>query len=153
MMLAKTMDNLKGDNVTTLVQLLFSAVDMEEQFSNSVYHNYLDPADWPANFKKEVFERIRERLIVLIEDSKKHQDVLRELGRRYNSGKRDTNSIIREFKLMKRFALSAKEFYAKLCSHPQIEEENVRKTFRSLADTQQRHAEIVQEIIELVNNQ
>jgi rubrerythrin len=128
-------------------------VDMEEQFSNSVYRNYLDPADWPADFKKEVFEKIRERLIVLIENSKKHQDVLRELSRRYNTGQHDMSGIVRELRVMEGFALSAEEFYAKLCSHPQIEEENVRKTFRSLADAQQRHAEIVQEIIELVNNQ
>jgi rubrerythrin len=142
----------KSSNPTTLVRFLSSAVDMEEQFSNSVYHDYLDPADWPVDFEREVFEKIKEHLTFLIEDSIKHEGILRELTRQYSNGTRDKKTIIRELELMEGFELSAKEFYTRIGLHPQIKEEHVRETFKNLADAEQRHAEIVREIIDLVND-
>lgn len=152
MALQETHMRLESGNATTLVRFLSSAVDMEEQFSNSVYHDYLDPADWPVDFDLDVFEKIRELLIILIEDSKKHGDMIRELTRQYNNVKRDKKTIIRELELMEGFELSAKDFYTRICRHPQIKQEHVRETFKHLANSEQQHAEIVQEIIELVKS-
>lgn len=152
MALVKTKNEPKAGSPTNLVRFLSSAVDMEEQFSNSVYHDYLDPEDWPADLKPDVFEIIRKNLTVLIEDSKKHEDILRELTRQYSKGKRDKRTMTRELELMEGFELSAKEFYTRICSHPQIREKHVKETFQNLADAEQRHAKIVREIIDLLNN-
>jgi len=151
-MLTETKSRSKSGNTTTLVRFLSSGVDMEEQFSSSVYHDYLDPACWPAGFRQELLEQIQERLMTLIEDSKKHEETLRELAREYSSVRRDRRTVIRELELMEGFEQSARDFYTKLCMHPQIKEEHVKETFKNLADAEQRHARVVREIIDLVNS-
>ena len=64
----------------------------------------------------------------------------------------DKKKIIRDFEVMKGFELSAKDFYTRIYSDPKVEEQQVKKAFRTIAEDEQRHAEIVQEIIDLVNN-
>ncbi|MHC4425381.1 MAG: ferritin family protein [Planctomycetota bacterium] len=53
---------------------------------------------------------------------------------------------------MKGLELSAKDFYTRICSDPQLKERQVRETFQNMAEAEQRHAEMVREIIDLVNN-
>jgi rubrerythrin len=53
---------------------------------------------------------------------------------------------------MRGFELAAKDFYTRICSDPHLKEQQVRETFKSMAEAERRHAEIVGEIIDLVNN-
>jgi len=64
----------------------------------------------------------------------------------------DKKKIIRDLEVMKGFELSAKDFYTRIYSDPQVKEQQVKEAFKSIAEDEQRHAEIVQEIIDLVNN-
>ena len=67
----------------TLSGFLASALDMEELISNSVYRDYLDPANWPADLKPDVFQKITKHLSVLIQDTKKHKKILSALAKQY----------------------------------------------------------------------
>lgn len=136
-----------------LVDVLSSALDIEEQLIQGVYRNYLDPEDWPKDLEPHVFEAIRGNLDVLIEDSQKHETALRELVRQYDNGKkRDKNKIIKELELMERFELSTKDYYTKVSLDPQIEEQHIKDIFRNMAKAEQRHVAIVRKIINLLND-
>ena len=67
----------------TLAGWLASALDMEELISNSVYRDYLDPANWPVDLKPDVFQKIKEHLTVLIQDTKRHRKILLALTKQY----------------------------------------------------------------------
>ncbi len=152
-MLVKSKRMSNSDSPKTLAHFLSSALRLEEQFSNSVYRDYLDPEDWPVELQPDVFDEIQKRLTVLIEDSAKHEQVIHGLTRQYNGdGSRDKSKIIRELELMAGFELSARDFYTRISSDPQLGDEDLREAFRNMAEAEQRHAEIVQEIINLVNN-
>lgn len=152
-MLVKSKNMSESDSPKTLAHFLSSALRLEEQFSNSVYRDYLDPEDWPVELRADVFDEIKKRLAVLIEDSAKHEQVIHGLTRQYNSdGHQDKRKIIRELELMEGFELSARDFYSRISSDPQLGDEQLRETFKNMAEAEQRHAEIVQEIINLVNN-
>lgn len=144
---------LDNDSPKTLAHFLSSALSLEEQFSNSVYRDYMDPEDWPVELRPDVFDEIKKRLAVLIEDSAKHEQVIHGLTRQYNGdGSRDKSKIIRELELMAGFELSARDFYTRISSDQQLGDEQLREAFRKMAEAEQRHAEIIQEIINLVNN-
>lgn len=152
-MLVKSINKLNSGKTKTLAHFLSSALYLEEQFSNSVYRDYLDPEDWPIELRPDVFVEIRKRLTTLIEDSAQHEQVIHSLSHQYGDQKnRDKKKIVRELKLMEGFELSAKDFYTRISSDPLLGDEDLRETFRNMAEAEQRHAEIVQEIIELVNN-
>jgi rubrerythrin len=75
------------------------------------------------------------------------------LTRQYNGdGSRDKSKIIRELELMAGFELSARDFYTRISSDPQLGDEDLREAFRNMAEAENRHAEIVKEIINLVKN-
>jgi hypothetical protein len=152
-MLVKDKNMSDSRSTKTLVHFLSSALCLEEQFSNSVYRDYLDPEDWPINLRPEVFDEIQKRLTVLIEDSAKHEQVIHGLTRQYGGEEnRDKRKIVRELELMEGFELSARDFYIRISSDPQLGDEQLREAFKNMAEAEQRHAEIVQEIINLVNN-
>jgi hypothetical protein len=152
-MLVKDKNMSDNRSTKTLVHFLSSALCLEEQFSNSVYRDYLDPEDWPINLRPEVFDEIQKRLTVLIEDSAKHEQVIHGLTRQYGGEEnRDKRKIVRELELMEGFELSARDFYIRISSDPQLGDEQLREAFKNMAEAEQRHAEIVQEIINLVNN-
>lgn len=152
-MLIKSKNTSDSNSPKTLAHFLASALRLEEQFSNSVYRDYLDPEDWPVELKQEVFDEIKQRLSVLIEDSAKHEHTIHGLTRQYNGeGNRDKKKIIRELELMEGFELSARDFYTRISSDPQLGDKELREAFKNMAEAEQRHAEIVQEIINLVNN-
>ena len=118
-----------------------------------MYRDYLDPASWPIDLRPDVFDKIKKGLTVLIEDSIKHEQMIHGLTQQYGGdGNRDKSKIVRDLELMEGFELSAKDFYTRISTDPQSGDEQFRETFRNMAEAEQRHAEIVREIIELVNN-
>jgi rubrerythrin len=62
------------------------------------------------------------------------------------------NDIIREFETMKGFELSARDLYTQIAASPDITEAKIKTAFNSLATDEQRHADLVQEIINIVTN-
>lgn len=152
-MLVNSENRTDSNSPKTLAHFLSSALRLEEQFSNSVYRDYLDPEDWPVELKPDVLDEIKKRLAVLIEDSTKHEQVIHGLTRQYNGdGNRDKKKIVRELELMEGFELSARDFYTRISSDPQLGDKELRETFKNMAEAEQCHAEIVREIINLVNN-
>lgn len=152
-MVVKSKNKSYSGNTKTVVHFLSSALFLEEQFSNGVYRDYLDREDWPINLRPGVFDAIKERLIVLIEDSAQHERTMHKLTRQYNIGRnQDKKKIVQEFELMKGFELSARDFYSRISSDLQLGDEQLRETFKNMSEAEQRHSEIVQEIIDLVGN-
>jgi len=72
-----------GERRTTLGGYLASALNMEDAISNGIYLDYLNPKNWPEEIDPEVFEKIRTRLTVLIEDTKKHRRIIAALVKNY----------------------------------------------------------------------
>ncbi len=69
----------------------------------------------------------------------------------------ETNSqpkdhILGEFETMKSFELSAHDLYTKIAADPNVGPEKIRTAFASLAADEKRHADLVQEIIDIVRN-
>jgi hypothetical protein len=60
----------------TLANFLTSALDMEDEVSNSIYKDYMDAKNWPKNLKPEAFQSIRQYLNVLLEDTRKHRKII-----------------------------------------------------------------------------
>lgn len=60
--------------------------------------------------------------------------------------------IVSEFETMKSLELSARDLYAKIAADPSITQQKIRTAFSSLAIDEHEHAEIVQEIINIVSN-
>jgi len=63
----------------------------------------------------------------------------------------DKGKIVAELASMRSFELSARDLYREIAGDPRVREQKVRDVFARLADDEQRHAELVQEIIDLVN--
>jgi hypothetical protein len=72
-----------GERRQTLGGYLASALNMEDAISNGIYLDYLNPKNWPEGIAPEVFEKIRTRLTVLIEDTKKHRRIIAALVKNY----------------------------------------------------------------------
>jgi len=64
----------------------------------------------------------------------------------------DKDNIIHEFAAMKSFELSAQDLYTQIATDPDVGEQRVRTAFQTLAADERRHAELVQEIINIVSN-
>jgi hypothetical protein len=71
----------------TVGGLLAAALNMEDQISGGVYDDYMSRENWPAELDEEVFRQVRERLTILIEDTKKHTRVLQALVEEYGQSK------------------------------------------------------------------
>lgn len=63
--------------------MLASALNMEDDISSGVYEDYLDRRHWPDELEEGVFADIQRRLIVLIDDTKKHKKILQALVSEY----------------------------------------------------------------------
>ena len=63
----------------------------------------------------------------------------------------DKQNLIEEFEMAKSLELSAAELYEKIAAAPDIQDQNIKTTFKNLAKDEHRHAEIVQEIINIIN--
>ena len=64
----------------------------------------------------------------------------------------DKDKIITEFETMKSFEESTRDLYIRISSEPSIEDQNIKDVFGKIADDEQRHADIVQKIINIVRN-
>ena len=60
------------------------------------------------------------------------------------------DKIIQEFETMKSFELSAHDLYRQIARDPQVTDLKVKDTFKRLANDEQHHADLVQEIIDMV---
>ncbi|MBW8039074.1 MAG: hypothetical protein FVQ85_03645 [Planctomycetes bacterium] len=64
----------------------------------------------------------------------------------------DKDKIIGEFETMKSFEASTRDLYIKISSDPGIENQRIKNTFGKIAEDEQRHIELVQKIINIVND-
>ncbi len=60
--------------------------------------------------------------------------------------------ILREFETMKSFELSAHDLYNRIAASPKVEPQKIKTAFASMAADEQRHADLVQEIIDLLRH-
>ena len=63
----------------------------------------------------------------------------------------DKTKIVSELETMKSFELSARDLYREISGDPRVVEPRIRDAFRRLAEDEHRHAELVQEIIDLID--
>ena len=66
---------------------LASAMDMEDEISNSVYRDYMDPVRLPPGIDMDVFQEIQKYLTTLIEDTKRHRINISGLIEKYGKDK------------------------------------------------------------------
>lgn len=59
--------------------MLLSALDMEDEIAHSIYQDYMDRKNWPAEITDEVFEEIRKNLSVLLDDTQRHRKIIKAL--------------------------------------------------------------------------
>lgn len=59
--------------------ILTSALDMEDEIAHSVYLDYVDRKNWPADLQDETFEKIQEYLTVLLDDTQRHRNIIKHL--------------------------------------------------------------------------
>ena len=72
----------------TLANFLTAALDMEDEVSNSVYKDYINAKNWPKNLKPEAFQKIKEYLNVLIEDTRRHRKIITGLIEKHGQDKK-----------------------------------------------------------------
>ena len=65
---------------------------------------------------------------------------------------RNKKKLIGEFEMMKDFELTAKDLYVKIAASPDVEQQQIKDTFAKIAEDEQRHADIVQKIINIITN-
>jgi rubrerythrin len=65
---------------------------------------------------------------------------------------RNKKKLIGEFEMMRDFELTAKDLYIKIVSSPDVEQQQIKDTFAKIAEDEQRHADIVQKIINIITN-
>lgn len=65
---------------------------------------------------------------------------------------RSKPDVLREFETMKSFELSARDLYAKIAADANVGPQKIKTAFASLAADEQRHADLVEEIINIVTN-
>lgn len=59
--------------------ILMSALDMEDEIAHSIYLDYMDRNNWPADLKDETFEEIRDYLTTLLDDTQRHRNMIKHL--------------------------------------------------------------------------
>jgi len=63
----------------------------------------------------------------------------------------DKEKMISDLEMAKSLEVSAAELYTKIASDADIQQQNIKTAFKNIAQDEQRHAEIVQEIIDLID--
>lgn len=63
----------------TVQGLLLSALDMEDEIAHSIYRDYMDRENWPADLKDDIFKEIRKYLTTLLDDTERHRNIIRNL--------------------------------------------------------------------------
>ncbi|MFZ0034555.1 MAG: ferritin family protein [Sedimentisphaerales bacterium] len=65
---------------------------------------------------------------------------------------RNKEKIISEFEMMKDLELGAKSLYIKIAASPDVKEQRIKDIFAKIAEEEQRHADIVQKIINIATS-
>jgi hypothetical protein len=60
--------------------------------------------------------------------------------------------IISEFEMMRDFELTARDVYIRITKSPDVKEQRIKDIFAKIAEDEQRHADIVQKIINIAAN-
>ena len=60
--------------------------------------------------------------------------------------------IISEFEMMKDFELTAKDLYIRITKSPDVKDRKIKDIFVEIAADEQRHADLVQKIINITTN-
>ena len=68
-----------GARPRTIAGILQSALGIEEEISGSVYRDYMDRRNWPAELKDTTFEEIRKNLKTLLDDTRRHKRMVKYL--------------------------------------------------------------------------
>ena len=63
----------------TISGILVSALEMEDEIAHSVYLDYVDRKNWPADLKDETFEEIQNYLTSLLDDTQRHRNIIKRL--------------------------------------------------------------------------
>ena len=67
---------------------LAAALDMEDEIANSVYKDYVNAKNWPNNLRPDAFEKIKEFLTILIEDTRRHRKIIAGLIDQHDRNKK-----------------------------------------------------------------
>ncbi|MBI2038512.1 MAG: hypothetical protein HYT19_01140 [Candidatus Nealsonbacteria bacterium] len=59
--------------VKIIAGFLASALDIEDDMSESVYGEYLNRETWPADLEEKVFDMIKNLVAILIEETEGHK--------------------------------------------------------------------------------
>ena len=62
---------------------------------------------------------------------------------------KNKEKIIGEFEMMKEFELSTRDLYIRIINSPDVKEQKIKDIFAKIAGDEQRHADIVQKIINI----
>jgi rubrerythrin len=65
---------------------------------------------------------------------------------------RNKEKIISEFEMMKDFELTARNLYIKITKSPDVKDQKIKDIFAKIAEDEQRHADLVQKIINIATN-
>lgn len=65
---------------------------------------------------------------------------------------RNKKKLIGEFEMMRDFELTANDLYVKIAASPDVEQQQIKNIFAKIAEDEQRHADIVQKIINIITN-
>jgi hypothetical protein len=63
----------------TVQGLLLSALDMEDEIAHSVYRDFMERENWPADLKDDIFEEIHKYLTTLLNETERHRNIIRQL--------------------------------------------------------------------------
>ena len=72
-------DKKDKHNPKTFAGMLTTALDIEEHIAGGVYEDYLTREIWPEKLEDEIFETIKGFLNTLINDTKKHKQIIARL--------------------------------------------------------------------------
>ena len=76
----ETQQTLLSDKEPQTIQgLLKSALNMEDEIAHGVYRNYMERENWLAELKDDVFEEITKYLNILLNDTKRHKNIIKNL--------------------------------------------------------------------------
>jgi len=70
---------LSSKEPQTVQGLLKSALNMEDEIAHGVYRHYTERENWPAELKDDVFEEIQKYLNTLLNDTKRHKNIIKNL--------------------------------------------------------------------------
>ena len=87
-MAEKNINNPADNRAKRLAGFLASALDMEDEISNSVYKDYVNAKNWPKTLKPEAFQKIKEYLTILIEDTRRHRKIILGLIKQNDQNKK-----------------------------------------------------------------